>query len=223
MSERRHRGSIEAGVRGGRVTTGEPVPAETARHRLTVVSGPSGVGKSSVVGELRRLNPDVFFSVSVTTRAPRPGEVDGEHYHFIDRETFDAMVAKGELLEHAEFAGNCYGTPRAPVEAALNAGRPAVLEIELQGARQVRQAMPEAQLVMLLPPSWGVLVDRLTGRGTEHDEAVRARLTEAERELAAAAEFDEQVVNDDVQVAARRLLDLVTGENKSFDDSEHSQ
>ncbi|MEU6642965.1 guanylate kinase [Saccharomonospora sp. NPDC046836] len=203
-------------------TDGEPVPAETARHRLTVVSGPSGVGKSSVVAELRRLCPDIYFSVSVTTRTPRPGEVDGEHYHFIERDTFEAMVTKGELLEHAEFAGNSYGTPRAPVEAALRSGRPAVLEIELQGARQVRAAMPDAQLVMLLPPSWGELVGRLTGRGTEADDAVQARLTEAQRELAAAAEFDAQVVNADVQTAARELLSLVTGEDTAFDDSEHS-
>lgn len=198
------------------------MPGKAARHRLTVVSGPSGVGKSSVVSELRRLCPDVFFSVSVTTRPPRPGEVDGEHYHFVDRETFDAMVAQGELLEHAEFAGNCYGTPRAPVEAALDSGKPAVLEIELQGARQVRAAMPDAQLVMLLPPSWGELVDRLTGRGTEAMEAVQARLSEAERELAAASEFDAQVVNADLKTAARELLDLVTGEYTAFDDSEHS-
>jgi guanylate kinase len=182
-----------------------------SRHRLTVVSGPSGVGKSSVVKVLRELDPDVYFSVSVTTRPPRPGEIDGVHYHFVDRARFESMVAQGELLEHAEFAGNCYGTPRGPVEQALSSGRPAVLEIELQGARQVREAMPEAQLVMLLPPSWGVLVGRLTGRGTEQDDAVRARLAEAERELAAAGEFDAQVVNDDVQVAARQLLDLVIG------------
>lgn len=179
------------------------------RRRLTVVSGPSGVGKSSVVGQLRKLNPDIYFSVSVTTRPPRPGEVDGEHYHFIDRATFDRMVVAGELLEHAEFAGNCYGTPREPVERALAEGRPAVLEIELQGARQVRAAMPDARLVMLMPPSWEELVGRLTARGTEHKAAVEVRLAEAERELAAAGEFDARVVNADVQEAAERLLDLM--------------
>lgn len=222
MSERHNGGSIEAGARGGHMTNGGSVPG-SSRPRLTVVSGPSGVGKSSVVTALRELHPGLYFSVSVTTRQPREGEVDGEHYHFIDRAAFDAMVADGELLEHAEFAGNCYGTPRAPVEAALRAGRPAVLEIELQGARQVRAAMPEARLVMLLPPSWGELVGRLTGRGTEADDAVKARLSEAERELAAAGEFDAQVVNADVQTAARELLDLITGETTVFDDSEHSQ
>ncbi|OZM73132.1 guanylate kinase [Amycolatopsis antarctica] len=193
----------------GLQANGEPVPA--VRHRLTVVSGPSGVGKSSVVGELRTLRPDVYFSVSVTTRAPRPGEVDGTHYHFVDRQAFDEMVAHGDLLEHAEFAGNCYGTPRGPVEQALAAGRPAVLEIELQGARQVRTAMPEARLVMLMPPSWDELVGRLTGRGTEQEAAVRARLAEAERELAAAGEFDARVVNADVRTAAAELLTLVVG------------
>ncbi|WP_179957012.1 guanylate kinase [Amycolatopsis anabasis] len=183
-----------------------------AQHRLTVVSGPSGVGKSSVVGELRRLNPDIYFSVSVTTRAPRPGEIEGAHYHFIDRSAFDKMVENGELLEWAEFAGNCYGTPRAPVERALAEGRPAVLEIELQGARQVRKAMPEARLVMLMPPSWEELVGRLTGRGTEEEAAVKARLAEAERELAASGEFDARVVNADVRAAAEQLLNLMIGD-----------
>jgi guanylate kinase len=192
---------------------GEPVPGDVPRNRLTVVSGPSGVGKSSVVGEMRRMQPDIYFSVSVTTRKPRPGEVDGQHYHFIDRETFDKMVANGDLLEHAEFTGNCYGTPREPVEQALRAGKPAILEIELQGARQVREAMPEARLVMLMPPSWDELVGRLTGRGTEHKEAVAARLAEAERELAAAGEFDVRVVNAEVRAAAEELLDLVVGED----------
>jgi guanylate kinase len=200
-----------AGLRGGPLTGDGPVPGATTRYRLTVVSGPSGVGKSSVVGELRRLCPDIYFSVSVTTRRARPGEVDGEHYHFVDDSTFDAMVAAGEFLEYAVFAGNRYGTPRAPVEAALRSGHPAVLEIELQGARQVRAAMPDARLVMLLPPTWAELVGRLTGRGTERNEAVQARLTEAEREIAAAEEFDARVVNADLRTAAQQLLRLVLG------------
>lgn len=187
----------------------EPGPGVATRSRLTVVSGPSGVGKSSVVGELRKLHPGLYFSVSVTTRAPRPGEVDGAHYHFVDRAEFDRMVAAGELLEHAEFAGNHYGTPRAPVEAALTSGKPAVLEIELQGARQVRAAMPEAQLVMLVPPSWDTLVSRLTGRGTEEEAVVARRLAIAEEELAAKKEFDAVVVNADVRQAAGELLTLV--------------
>ncbi|GAA0235296.1 guanylate kinase [Saccharothrix mutabilis subsp. mutabilis] len=182
-----------------------------ARPRLTVLSGPSGVGKSSVLAELRRMGPDVHFSVSVTTRKPRPGEVDGVHYHFVDRAEFDEMVSNGELLEHAEFAGNCYGTPRAPVVAALASGRPSLLEIELQGARQVRAAMPEAQLVMLAPPSWEDLVGRLTGRGTEDPAVVARRLEIAREELAAEPEFDQVVVNDDVKSAAARLLHLVVG------------
>lgn len=190
---------------------GEPGAGEFSRPRLTVVSGPSGVGKSSVVGRLRLLDPDIYFSVSVTTRSPRPGEVEGRHYHFVDGAEFDRMVAQGRLLEWAEFAGNRYGTPREPVERALAEGRPAVLEIELQGARQVRAAMPEARLVMLMPPSWDELVGRLTGRGTEDEAAVRRRLAEAERELAAAGEFDVRLVNADVGTAAQRLLDLMTG------------
>ena len=190
----------------------EPVAGDSSRHRLTVVSGPSGVGKSSVVGELRKLDPDVYFSVSVTTRKPRPGEIDGAHYHFVGREEFDAMITEGRLLEWAEFAGNRYGTPREPVEKALAEGRPAILEIELQGARQVRKAMPEARLVMLMPPSWDELVGRLTGRGTENEAAVAARLAEAERELAAAGEFDERVVNADVREAAEHLLNLIIGD-----------
>lgn len=181
------------------------------RSRLTVVSGPSGVGKSSVVAEVRRRRPDVFASVSVTTRAPRAGERDGEHYHFIDRDTFAEMISSGRLLEHAEYAGNGYGTPVAPVRRALESGRPALLEIELQGARQVRATMPDALLVMLAPPTWEDLVGRLSGRGTEDPAVLDRRLAVARTELDAAPEFDATVYNDDVRRAAEELLTLMDG------------
>jgi guanylate kinase len=173
------------------------------------VAGPSGVGKTSVLSELRQRYPDFYFSVSVTTRPPRPGEVDGSHYHFVDNETFDKMIGDNELLEHAEYAGNRYGTPRRPVESALDLGRPALLEIEVQGARQVRAAWPGAFMVMIQPPSWDVLVHRLTGRGTENPEVVERRLAAAKDELSASDEFDAVIVNADVNAAAEQLLTLI--------------
>ena len=183
--------------------------AVVVRPRLIVVAGPSGVGKTSVLARLRERYPDFYFSISVTTRPPRPGEVDGSHYHFVDNETFDKLIADNQLLEHAEYAGNRYGTPRRPVEQALDQGKPAILEIEVQGARQVRQAWPSAFMVMIQPPSWEVLVARLTGRGTENPEIVERRLAAAKDELSASDEFDAVVVNADVQAAADQLLTLV--------------
>ncbi|HWG92884.1 MAG TPA: guanylate kinase [Mycobacteriales bacterium] len=177
--------------------------------RLTVLSGPSGVGKGSVIAVVRERHPHVWLSVSVTTRAPRPGEVDGVQYHFVDVPEFERMAAAGELLEHAWYAGNGYGTPRRAVEERLAAGVPALLEIELQGARQVRAAMPEAQLVFLAPPSFDELARRLTGRGTEDPERVRRRLDLARIEMAAEDEFDVVVVNDDLERAADRLVALL--------------
>ena len=174
--------------------------------RLTVLSGPSGVGKGSVLTAVRRHHPDVWVSVSATTRRPRPGEVDGVHYAFVDQAEFERRVAAGDMLEHATYAGNSYGTPRRPVEEHLARGVAALLEIDLQGARQVRAAMPAAHLVFLAPPSWEELVRRLTGRGTESADRVRRRLEVARRELAAESEFDEVVVNDDVERAADRLV-----------------
>jgi guanylate kinase len=179
------------------------------KHRLTVLSGPSGVGKGSVVASVRRSHPEVWLSVSVTTRKPRPGERDGEHYHFVDEVEFDRMVAAGEFLEYASYAGNRYGTPRAPVLERLEAGVPALLEIELQGARQVRAAMPDAWLVFLTPPSWEELVRRLTGRSTEDPDVVARRLEQARLELAAEHEFDAVVVNDEIERAADRLVALM--------------
>jgi guanylate kinase len=182
---------------------GEPGP------RLTVLSGPSGVGKSSVIAEIRKAHPEVWLSVSVTTRSPRPGETDGVEYHFVDQQQFTQLIREGALLEHAVFAGNSYGTPREPVEARLAAGLPALLEIDLQGAGQSRAAMPGAQLVFLKPPSWDELVRRLSGRGTEPPEVIARRLDEAKVELAAEGEFDQVVVNTDVGEAARRLVALL--------------
>ena len=177
--------------------------------RLTVLSGPSGVGKGSLISVVRRRHPQVWLSVSVTTRLPRPGEQDGVEYHFVSAEEFDRMVAAGELLEHASYAGHSYGTPRRPVEEQLAAGVPALLEIELQGARLVRVAMPDARLVCLAPPSFDELARRLTGRGTEDPERVRRRLDLARIEMAAEDEFDEVVVNDDLEAAADRLVALM--------------
>ncbi len=178
-------------------------------HRLTVLSGPSGVGKGSVVAAVRRRHPEVWVSVSVTTRKPRPGEVDGEHYHFVDEQGFSELVDDGELLEYASYGGHRYGTPRAPVLEHIAGGRPALLEIDLQGARQVKASMPEARLVFLAPPSWEELVRRLIGRGTESDDKVVQRLAAARDELAAFEEFDHQLVNHDVQAAADELVNYM--------------
>jgi guanylate kinase len=177
--------------------------------RLTVLSGPSGVGKGTVVAQLRRSYPHVGVSVSCTTRAPRAGETDGVEYHFISRERFGELVAAHELLEHAEFAGNLYGTPAEPVRRRLAQGLATLLEIDLAGARQVRAVLPSAQLVFLAPPSWDELRRRLTGRGTEAQHVIAERLARARVELAAAAEFDATIVNDDAGRAAAELVRLI--------------
>ncbi|MFW6719317.1 guanylate kinase [Streptomyces sp. MAR4 CNY-716] len=185
-----------------------PVPPAD-RPRLTVLSGPSGVGKSTVVAHLRKVHPEVWLSVSATTRRPRPGERHGVQYFFVSDDEFDKLVANGELLEWAEFSGNRYGTPRGPVLERLDAGEPVLLEIDLQGARLVRESMPDAQLVFLAPPSWDELVRRLTGRGTEPPEVIERRLAAARTELAAEEEFDSTLVNTSVEEVSAELLALM--------------
>lgn len=183
-----------------------PVPSS----RLTVLAGPTAVGKGTVVAELRRRHPDLFVSVSVTTRPPRPGEVDGVHYYFVSDAEFDELVAEGQMLEWALVHGaHRYGTPRGPVQAQLDAGRPALLEIDLAGARQVRRSMPSAQLVFVMPPSWDELVARLAGRGTEDAAEQERRLVTARAEMDAAGEFDHIIVNDTVVRATDELERLL--------------
>jgi guanylate kinase len=177
--------------------------------RLTVLSGPSGVGKGSVVAAVRRRHPDVWLSVSVTTRSPRPGETDGVEYHFVDDKEFARMVEAGELLEHDTHMGASYGTPKQPVAEHLAARVPVLLEIDLNGARQVRAALPDSRLVFLAPPSFDDLAVRLGGRGTEDPEHIRERLDIARIEMAAEDEFDHIVVNDDIESAADRLVALM--------------
>ena len=184
------------------------------RGRLFVLSGPSGVGKSTVLERVRELLPGLWYSVSATTRTMRPGEQDGVNYHFVTRERFHELIEAGRLLEHAHFAGNWYGTPRDPVEERLAAGEDVLLEIEVQGARQVRAAPGlgrEAVLIFLAPPSVDELIRRLVGRGTEDPATIEARLAAARDELAAEAEFDHTVVNTNVGAAAAGLVQLMTG------------
>lgn len=183
------------------------------RGRLIVLAGPSGVGKSSVVRVLRRVLPELWFSVSVTTRDPRPGEVDGEDYHFVTADEFDRMVEGGELLEWASVHGGLHrsGTPAEPVERALEQGKPVLLELDLAGARAVRVSKPEAKLVFMAPPTWDDLVQRLTSRATEEQGATQRRLETARVELAAQSEFDTVVVNTDVDHTCDELVSLLVG------------
>jgi guanylate kinase len=175
-----------------------------------VITGPSGVGKGTVIRALRERHPDIALSVSATTRAPREGEVDGEHYHFLTPEEFDRRVAAGEFVEHAAYSGNQYGTLRSELERHAAAGG-VVLEIELQGARQVRESMPEALQIFIAPPTPETLRERLVGRGTESADVIERRLKVAEEELAAQSEFTHVVVNDDVERAVDELDAIFSG------------
>ncbi len=182
------------------------------RALLTVLSGPSAVGKSTVVSRLRVVCPQIWQSVSVTTRPPRSGEQDGREYRFISEQEFDAMAARGDLLESARYVGYRYGTPRAPVAERLDRGVPALLEIDVAGARQVRAAVPGALLVFLAPPSWAELERRLAGRNTESAETIARRLEAARAELAAEDEFDITLVNTSVGDVCKQLVALISAQ-----------
>lgn len=183
------------------------------RGQLVVLAGPSAVGKSTVVSGLRSAVPDLYFSVSMTTRAPRPGEVDGKDYFFVTPEHFQGRIDRGEMLEWADIHGGLQrsGTPAGPVQEAMGAGRPVLVEVDLAGARNIKRLLPEAQTVFLAPPSWDVLVQRLTGRGTETPEVIERRLTTAREELDAQGEFDTVVVNDDVDAAVETIAGILQG------------
>lgn len=177
---------------------------------VTVISGPTAVGKGTVVQALRTRHPEVWVSVSATTRAPRPGEVEGRHYLFVSDAEFDHLIANDGLLEWALVHGSDrYGTPAAPVRAAVAAGRHVILEIEVQGARQVKQRLPEVRTVFIAPPTFDTLAERLSGRGTETPEQMARRLQTAASELDAAGEFDHVVVNDDLGAAVDQLVELL--------------
>lgn len=188
------------------------------RGKLFVISGPSGAGKSTVVFKAMEGREDYCFSTSVTTRKPRPGEVDGREYFFIDRDRFSEMVLRDELLEHAEYVSNSYGTPRAYVEEQLDAGFDVILDIEIQGARQVHEKMPEAVMIFIAPPTLEELERRLVNRGTDTAEAIRGRLARARQEYAEADFYSYIIVNDDADAAAIELASIITAEHCRFGD-----
>ena len=186
------------------------------KGRLIVISGPSGAGKSTVVFKAVENRNDVCFSTSVTTRKPRAGEVDGREYFFVEPDRFKEMVENGELLEHAEYVANSYGTPRAYVEQQMEAGFNVLLDIEVQGARQVHEKMPEAVMVFIAPPSMEELKRRLEGRGTDTARAIEARLIRARQEYQEADFYDYLLVNDDADEAAKELDAIITAEDCRF-------
>jgi guanylate kinase len=183
------------------------------KGKTFIICGPSGVGKGTVVSRLLEADPTLYFSVSATTRAPRAGEADGVHYHFLTREKFQEWIDAGDFLEHAQFVGNFYGTPRRYVDEAMDQGRDVLLDIEIQGAEQIHQKRPEAVRIYIAPPSWEELERRLTGRGTEDGEKIRSRLARGREEFAAARDFDYLVINDTVDHAVAEIRAIMTAEH----------
>ncbi|AHJ30305.1 guanylate kinase [Nodularia spumigena UHCC 0039] len=182
-----------------------PTKESPSPGRLIVLTGPSGVGKGTLMQALLKRHPELYYSVSVTTRSPRPGEINGENYYFISRTKFEQLVSQGEFLEWAEFAGNYYGTPREAVLNQVRSGNLVVLEIELKGARQIRTSFPSALSIFILPPSLNELESRIRGRAQDSEEAIARRLRRAQEEIQAADEFDVQIVNDDLETALKAI------------------
>ncbi len=183
------------------------------KGKTFIICGPSGVGKGTVVARLMASDPTLYFSVSATTRAPRPGEVDGKHYHFLTQEQFAQWVAEDQFLEHAEFVGNRYGTPRQFIDKAMEQGRDVILDIEIQGAEQVHQKRPDAVRIFIAPPSWDELERRLIGRGTEDMDRVRSRLQRGKEEFLVAKDFDYFVINDTVDRAVEEISAIMCAEH----------
>lgn len=183
------------------------------RGLLFIISGPAGSGKGTIVSRVRELAP-FDFSVSATTRSPRPGEVDGVHYHFMTKADFEAKIEAGEMLEHAKYVDNYYGTPKKPVDDTLAAGKNIILDIEVQGALQVKEKMPEAIMIFVIPPDYETLVSRIRGRGTETEEVIQKRMTQARLELASFHRYDYVVINETggVEKAAENVLDIMKSE-----------
>ena len=184
-----------------------------SKGRSFIISGPSGVGKSTVLGALMEERKNLYFSVSATTRQPRPGEENGVHYHFLTLDTFREWIAQDEFLEHAEFVGNCYGTPKKYVYEAMDRGQDVILDIEVQGAMQVAEKMPEVVRIFIAPPSWAELERRLTERGTDTPEKIQGRLARAKEEVKLAGTYDYFVINDSVENAVRELNAIMTAEH----------
>ena len=184
-----------------------------SKGRSFIISGPSGVGKSTVLKGLMEKRGNLYFSVSATTRQPRPGEEEGVHYHFLTLDTFREWIEQGEFLEHAEFVGNCYGTPRKYVYEAMDRGQDVILDIEVQGAMQVAEKMPEVVRIFIAPPSWSELERRLTARGTDMPEKIQGRLARAKEEVKLADTYDYFVINDSVENAVRELDAIMTAEH----------
>ena len=183
------------------------------KGKTFIICGPSGVGKGTVVARLMASDPTLYFSVSATTRAPRPGEIDGKHYHFLTQEQFDQWVNEDQFLEHAEFVGNRYGTPRQFIDKAMEQGRDVILDIEIQGAEQVHQKRPEVVRIFIAPPSWDELERRLIGRGTEDMDKVRSRLQRGKEEFLVAKDFDYFVINDTVDRAVEEISAIMCAEH----------